>query len=79
MKTQHFVFHGFFFLEERHKWDHALFSGSRALFTGPINIFFNKIFIKNGSHSTIHTFKKYFATVFSIFSKINGIQTHPNI
>ena len=30
--------------------------------------FFNKIFIKNGSHGTIHTFKNYFATMFSIFS-----------
>ena len=28
---------------------------------------FNKIFIKNGSHGTIHTFKNYFATIFSIF------------
>ena len=33
--------------------------------------FFNKIFIKNGSHSTIHTFKNYFATIFSVFSKIS--------
>ena len=31
---------------------------------------------KNVSH-TIHTFKNYFATVFSVFSKINGIQTDP--
>ena len=37
--------------------------------------FFNITFIKNGSHGTIHTFKIYFATVFSIFSKISGIQT----
>ena len=39
-------------------------------------LFFNKTFIKNGSHNTIHTFKNYFATVFSVFSKISGIQTH---
>ena len=39
--------------------------------------FFNKILIKNGSHDIIHTFENYFATVFSIFSKIRGIQTHP--
>ena len=39
--------------------------------------FFNKIFIKNRSHGTIHTFKNYFATVFSIFSKISSIQTDP--
>ena len=29
---------------------------------------FINFFIKNGSHSTIHTFKNYFATVFSVFS-----------
>ena len=42
--------------------------------------FFNNFFIKNGSHDTIHTFKNYFATVFSIFSfsKIISIQTDPN-
>ena len=32
---------------------------------------------KTGSQSIIHTFKNYFATVFSVFSKINGIQTDP--
>ena len=32
--------------------------------------FFSKTFIKNGSHGTIHTFKNYFATVFSVFSDI---------
>ena len=41
------------------------------------SFFFNKTFIKNGSHSTIHTFKNYFATVFSVFSKISDIQTDP--
>ena len=30
--------------------------------------FFNKTFIKNGSHSIIHIFKNDFAIVFSIFS-----------
>ena len=30
--------------------------------------FFNKIFIKNGFHSTIYTFKNYFATIFLVFS-----------
>ena len=40
--------------------------------------------IKNESHSTIYTFKNYFATVFSVFSfqfsvsaTINSIQTDP--
>ena len=39
----------------------------------PQTFFFNKTFIKNGSHGTIHTFKNYFVTVFSVFSKISGI------
>ena len=29
---------------------------------------FNNFFIKNGSHSTIYTFKNYFATVISAIS-----------
>ena len=46
---------------------------------GPINYTFQQFFIKNGSHGTIHTFKNYFATVFSVFnfSKISSIQTDP--
>ena len=43
-------------------------SGSHVLFTGPTNIFFAKTLIKNGSHGTIHIFKNYFVTVFSVFS-----------
>ena len=35
--------------------------------------FFNKILIKNGSHDTIYTFRNYFVTVFSVFSKISCI------
>ena len=51
--------------------------GSCALFTGPkIFFFFTKTFIKNGSHGTIHIFENYFATVFSVFSKLSSIQTH---
>ena len=38
--------------------------------------FFRKFFIKNRSHGTIHTFKNDFATIFSVFSKISGIQTN---
>ena len=41
----------------------------------PQAFFFNKTFIKNGSYGTIHTFKNYFAIVFSVFSKINCIKT----
>ena len=37
--------------------------------------FFNKTFIKNWSHGTIHTFKNYFAIMFSVFGKISSIQT----
>ena len=33
------------------------------------------IYIKNGFHGTIYIFKNYFATMFSIFNKINYIQT----
>ena len=39
--------------------------------------FFNKTFIKNRSYSITHTFKNYFVIVFSVFSKIIDIQTHP--
>ena len=34
----------------------------------PQTLLFNNFFIKNGSHSTIHTFKNYFTTVFLVFS-----------
>ena len=42
--------------------------------------FFNNFFIKNGSYDTIHIFKNYFATMFSVFSfsKISSIQTNPS-
>ena len=43
-------------------------SGSHVLFIEPTNTFFSKIFIKTGSHNTIHIFKNYFVTVFSVFS-----------
>ena len=37
--------------------------------------FFSNFFIKIWSYGTIHTFKNYFITIFSIFSKISDIQT----
>ena len=42
---------------------------------------FSNFFIKNGSHSTIHTFKNYFTTVFSVFSfnKISSIQMNSKL
>ena len=50
----------------------ALMYCSRVLQTS----IFSHLFIKNGSHSTIYTFKNYFTTVFSVFSfsKISYIQ-----
>ena len=44
-----------------------------ALFTDPQISLFSNFFIKNGSHDTIHTFKNYFITVFSISVKISSI------
>ena len=48
-----------------------------VLFTVPQITLFNNLFIKNGSHNTIYTFKNYFATLFSVSAKISSIQTHP--
>ena len=42
--------------------------GSHALFTGPTSTMFCNFFFKIGSHDTIHTFKNYFTTVFSVFN-----------
>ena len=59
-------FFSFFFCSARICW---LFHGEQcicALFTNPQIPLFNNFFIKNGSHGTIHTFKNYFATVFSV-------------
>ena len=41
---------------------------SRALFIRPASTDFDKFFFKTRSHNTIHTFKNYFAIVFSVFS-----------
>ena len=38
----------------------------RALFMDPQIPLFSNFFIKNGSHDTIYTFKKYFVIVFSV-------------
>ena len=42
--------------------------GFCALFIGPTNNFFNNNNFKTESHDSIHTFKNYFDTVFSIFN-----------
>ena len=70
----HFFF--FFFLRRAfhmHGAKLCFSSGSRALFTGSASTLFKKKNFKIGSYSTIHTFKNYIVTVFSIFSKISGI------
>ena len=53
----------------------ARFCGCFQFLVGPVycswdpqTSLFSNIFIKNGSHGTIHTFKNYFATMFSVFS-----------
>ena len=45
-----------------------------AQFIVPATTLFRKKNIKNGSHGTSHTFKNYFATVFSVSSKISCIR-----
>ena len=80
MKTQRFAFHLFFFFFFFKKiatsgiihYSVGLMHCLRDLQTS----FFNKTFIKNWSHGTIHIFKNYLVTMFSVFSKISDIQTH---
>ena len=48
-----------------------------TLFMAPQISLFSNFFIKNGSYSTIHTFKNYFATVFSVSVTISSIQMDP--
>ena len=67
----------FFFGLARICW---LFHGEqciRALFTDLQISLFSNFFIKNEPHDTIHTFKNYFTTVFSVSAKISSIQTNP--
>ena len=74
------AFWGFFFFFWRRAFHVKLcFSnGSRALLTRLTNTLFQKKKnFKTKFHSTIHTFKNYFATMSSVFSKISGIQTDP--
>ena len=46
----------------------AFFEGPTALFMGPVSTEKRKSNFKIESHSTIHTFKNYFATMFSVFN-----------
>ena len=44
------------------------FYGYGVLFMGPMNTEFNKFYFKIESHGSIHIFKNYFVTVFSVIS-----------
>ena len=57
---------------------HTLFIYCPCTIHGTHNHFIQKK-IKNGSHGTIYPFKNYFATIFSIFSRISCIQTDSNL
>ena len=70
------AFYFILFLEARFSKANALPVDPVHCLQDPQTSFFIKTFIKNVSHDTIHIFKNYFTTVFSVFSKINGIQTH---
>ena len=67
-QTHVYVLQFFFFLSSRNFFD---FSCVNSVFMHcswvPQNTLFSNLFIKNGSHDTIHTFKNYFATVFFSF------------
>ena len=69
------AFHVFFFFSLRSTFQCFSVGSMHSLWNSQTS-FFNNTFIKNGSHDTIHTFKNYFVTVFSVFSKISSIQTH---
>ena len=61
-----FYFLFFFGVEKQILW---LSNGSYVLFMRLTNLFFQQIFFKkNRSHDTLHTFKNYFAIIFSVFN-----------
>ena len=79
-KHLRFMFFFFFFFV----WGKALFWGCFQFSMSPVycsrnpqTFLFCNFFIKNGFHDTIHTFKNYFVTVFSVFNKIKCIQMDP--
>ena len=63
------------FWTSTHWFEVALFVGPMHYSQDPQTSFFTQTLFKNGSHSTIHIFKNYFVTVFSVFNKISCIQT----
>ena len=68
--------HADYIVQETLRTIHVLFMHCLRTVHGTYNHFIQKK-IKNGSHGIIHTFKNYFATMFSIFSKISDIQMDP--
>ena len=60
--------HALFMNSSRICWLFHCEQCTRALFIDPQISLFSNFFIKNGSHGTIHTFKNYFATMFSVFN-----------
>ena len=64
----------FFFFPSNMFW---LFSSELCTHCSRVPPLFSNFFIKNWFHGTIHIFKNYFVTMFSVFSfsKISSIQT----
>ena len=74
-----FSFFFFFFWFQQHYLIKSNVNSARMHCLWVLQILlFSHFFIKNGSHSTIYTFKNYFATVFLVSVKISSIQTNPN-
>ena len=71
------IVHVLFMNSSRKCWHFLGEQCTNASFTDPQISLFSNFFIKNGSYGTIHTFKKYFDTMFSVSAKISSIQTDP--
>ena len=63
-----FFFFSFFFSFTRFRETKFTVHNCSSTVHGTIATLFRKKNVKNGSHGTIHTFKNYFTTVFSVFS-----------
>ena len=66
--------HALFMNSSRNIWLFSTSVGPVYYSQNPQTSLFSNFFIKNRSHGTIHTFKNYFATIFSVF---NCIQMNP--
>ena len=72
----HFALHFLFYFFQPHYLTKSTVNNTRMHCSWVSQIpLFSQFFIKNGSHSTIHTFKNYFPTIYSISVKISLIQT----